>query len=170
MTSPLFSVRTKRAINEEQNYETCSYLGKGKEITLSIPKRDNRRALFQDMIAKIGQMDDQVFNRLVSNVITRLNQDDEFNDIDNQRIIFLLRLLRNNPDKIENMIIGKNDYFKALYTSECTLNGKWFPGCLVVEIIRLILGLVIIIYVVLTMIYDCGWGPETSYYSNCMEC
>ena len=43
--SPLFSVRSSRAIDEESKDIVCDYVGKEEELVLSIPKRDNQQFL-----------------------------------------------------------------------------------------------------------------------------
>ncbi|UCD14590.1 MAG: hypothetical protein JSW60_04005 [Thermoplasmatales archaeon] len=39
--SPRFTVRTKRAIDEESKDLTCDYVGKGEEIIIPLPKRND---------------------------------------------------------------------------------------------------------------------------------
>jgi len=147
VSSPLFSIRSKRAINGEQNYETCSYIGIGKEIKISIPKRDNKKALIQDFIVRINQMDYVSFKKLVTNVITRLNRGDESNDIDVHRLLLALHLLRTHPDKVQDYIIARNnDYSEAETSSDCTFGGKWFPGCYFYTILGLLIALVGLLY------------------------
>jgi len=70
--SPLFAVRSSRAINEESKEFTCDYVGKGEEIVLSIPKRDDRTESLQKFIDIIGKMDDKTFNIFVRLVINRI--------------------------------------------------------------------------------------------------
>ena len=63
--SPLFTVRSSRAIDKESKDLTCDYVGKGEESVLSIPKRDGRIALVQKFIDRISKMDDETFHRLI---------------------------------------------------------------------------------------------------------
>ena len=146
VSSPLFSIRTKRAINEEQEFETGSYLGKGKELPISIPKRDTKKAMIQNFIVRINQMDDKTFNKLVNNIITHINQDDNSHKYNARRIILTLNILRYNPKMIlDNINIEKNEQF----TSHCTIDGMWIPGCHIMEFLELIfiyiVGLIILI-------------------------
>ena len=48
--SPLFNVRAKRAINQEDDGLTCDYVGKGEEDIISIPKIDNKYSLIKRLI------------------------------------------------------------------------------------------------------------------------
>ena len=71
--SPLFTVRSSRAIDEESRDLNCDYVGKGEESVLSIPKRDSKTASFQKFIDRISKMDDETFHRLIQ--FTRENSD-----------------------------------------------------------------------------------------------
>jgi len=159
-TSPLFSIRNKRAINEKQNYETCSYLGKGKEIEITLPKRNNEKALIQDLIAKINEMDDKSFNKLVINFITRLNQDDNSHNYNARKIILSLNLLRNLPNKMvqDNIYNDKNNYFKAKLTSDCTVDGNSFPGCYLYYYIMLFVWIALMLKGIISIyLPNCPW-------------
>jgi len=84
--SPLFNVRSDRAVNKEGKDITCDYVGKGEESVLSIPKRDNRTALLQRFIDIIIGMDDATFNRFLKfafNQIQNNNQQEviEINEV-----------------------------------------------------------------------------------------
>ena len=50
--SPLFSVRTNRAIGEETKVLTCKYIGKG--ITLPFPARDDKTVLTQKVMIELA--------------------------------------------------------------------------------------------------------------------
>ena len=70
--SPLFSLRSQRAIDEESKDLTCDYVGKGKEVTIPLPKRGDRTESLQKFIDIIGKMDDKTFNIFVRLVINRI--------------------------------------------------------------------------------------------------
>ena len=50
--SPLFNIRSSRAIDEKSEGLSCAYVGKGEEIFLSIPKRNSRIEFIEKMIEK----------------------------------------------------------------------------------------------------------------------
>jgi hypothetical protein len=69
--SPLFSIRTNTATNNEKNRViTFDYLGKGLNA-IPFPLRDNRTALLQKVIGIIQKMDDKKFNRFQSLILSR---------------------------------------------------------------------------------------------------
>ena len=72
--SPLFSVRSKRVLNQEQEITPNNYLGKDKDIGFSIPKRDNEQEILQRIMNMITKMDDRAFNKFINSVIERIYQ------------------------------------------------------------------------------------------------
>jgi len=62
--SPLFTVRTKNAINEKQDALTCEYVRKDKGFTIPLPTLDNRNALLQKLINRIRNLDRESLNKL----------------------------------------------------------------------------------------------------------
>ncbi len=80
--SPLFSVRSKRAIDEESKDLTCDYVGKGEKSILSIPKRNDRTALQQKFIDRISKMDEETFNRFKNLVIGELHKNNAIKEMD----------------------------------------------------------------------------------------
>jgi hypothetical protein len=86
--SPLFNIRSSRAIDEESEDLSCDYLGSGNSINLLIPERDDKIELIQKAIESIRKMDDKTFKRFVEIVVYHRNID-----------ITLLKLLRSEPIK-----------------------------------------------------------------------
>ncbi len=73
--SPLFTVRSTRAIDEESEDLSCDYVGKGEESDLSIPKRDNINALLQKVMNRIRKMNYNEMKRLNDNIINYIQRD-----------------------------------------------------------------------------------------------
>ena len=63
--SPLFTIRSSRAIDEESKDLSCDYVGKGEEIILSFPKRDEKKVLLQKFINRIRKMNDEELDNLI---------------------------------------------------------------------------------------------------------
>ena len=72
--SPLFSIRTKRAINEESNGIAWDYVGKDKDITIPFPTFNSRNTLLQKVIDTISRMDDETFNRFKISVFEQIRK------------------------------------------------------------------------------------------------
>jgi len=90
--SPLFAVRSSRAIDEESKDLTCDYVGKGN--TFLIPRRDGKTSIINKLIGIIKNMDDSTYNRFVRRVSTRCN-------VDNKDVNEILQLIRNNPKNLK---------------------------------------------------------------------
>jgi hypothetical protein len=115
--SPLFTVRTNRAIGKESKDLTCKYVGKG--ITLPFPKRDDRVVMFQKVIDSISKMDDEAFERFIAHIINNAQKDKGFNGVNPNKIRGALYLLRNSdkPIPIFNSDTGNktfNNGFKGI--------------------------------------------------------
>ena len=82
--SPLFNIRTNRAIDEEGEDLRCEYVGKGEEINILILKIDDKIALFQKVMDKISKMDDETNYRFFYQIRDnpgRINLDINHNSI-----------------------------------------------------------------------------------------
>jgi len=94
--SPLFNIRSSRAIDEESEGLSCEYVGRG-EDGLSIPKRDGRILLIHKITSEISEMDDTTFDRFLDLVINRLELEGTFDDEKINGLISFLEQIRNEP-------------------------------------------------------------------------
>jgi len=88
--SPLFTVRTSRAIDEESKGLSCDYVGKGEDITISLPTYNNRNTQLQKVIDVISKMDDTIFKGFLNLIINQIQKDDEQEDVNINKIVPLL--------------------------------------------------------------------------------
>ena len=65
--SPLFKVRTNRAIGGESKILTSNYFGRGN--TLPFPKRDDKAVMIQKVVDGIRTMDDKTFESFITSLI-----------------------------------------------------------------------------------------------------
>jgi hypothetical protein len=166
--SPLFSERTKRAINEENdNVLTSNYLGKG-QYSIPFPVRDNRTELIRKFIDQIKAMDDDTFDRFVNNVVNQINHRDTLKGIDAKEIVKELRQVR---ESTQNIIVDENandsdEPYSFRFNFVPTI--CWFPGCLVLTVPLFMIYAIFVIIIILllglatlaTCSYIC-WGPPT---------
>jgi len=89
--SPLFSIRTSRAIDEESKDLACDYVGKGEESVLSIPKRNDTKIEIEKVLDILTKIDDKTFNNFIKKII----QDKRVKDREIQTITKALFHLRN---------------------------------------------------------------------------
>jgi len=78
-SSPLFTVRSSRAIGEESKDFTCDYVGKGN--TFLIPKRDDKIVLVQRFIDIISKIDESSRTRLKDLIMNNPNQNTEIDKL-----------------------------------------------------------------------------------------
>jgi len=146
--SPLFSVRSKRAIDEETEDLTCDYVGNGEESILSIPKRnDGARSLkkAQRLIDIISRMDNKTFVRFLNLLTNQILKKNEHDNLNINEVTITIKKLRNNPDKIILDNSDKNYNFFTwnnliIFPTIC-----WFPGCIPVLILLIPLALIVIL-------------------------
>jgi hypothetical protein len=107
--SPLFSVRTQRATNQQQNIITSQYLGEGKENLLQFPSRDNKTEQMNRAIEYISKMDDKTFAWFTELCIQKVRQENNLKDISPNEIIQILQLLKINPEIIVQSLTNRNN-------------------------------------------------------------
>jgi hypothetical protein len=74
-SSPLFNIRSSRAINQDGKGFTIDYVGKGEESGLTVPNRDNQQYMLDNLINMIRKMDDKTYDRFIE-VVQQSNNDD----------------------------------------------------------------------------------------------
>jgi hypothetical protein len=165
--SPLFSMRTKRAINQASgNILTSDYIGKELGNLLQFPIRDNRTESLIKAIAIISKMDDKTFERLTELCIQRAKQDKTLSDTTPIYIAQMLHQFRTKPETILNSFIRGNnpDMTSSPFYTSCYTVCHWFPGCIpIVMIFQIISFIVYTIYYILVVLVT-----QTSLQTVCM--
>jgi hypothetical protein len=106
--SPLFKVRTNRAIGEESKDISCKYVGKG--ITLPFPERDDRAIMVQKVIDRVRKMDDKTFEKFIAYIIHHVQKDKRFNGENTEEIRETFNLLRISDKPIPMFDDGSNNH------------------------------------------------------------
>jgi hypothetical protein len=96
VSSPLFQVRTQRAVEQDSSGLNCAYIGQGD--TFLLPRRDSNIKKLQLVVERIQGMDDDTFNWFVEQVayryqIHRNEMKTSFNEM-----ITVLYQIRDNPE------------------------------------------------------------------------
>lgn len=95
--SPLFSIRTKRAVDEEQEISDSDYLGKGKSIPIVPTKEDSETSSLLVFINAITRMDDKTFNCFLNLIFSHLKDKPNIDDETINEIAPLFEQLRSGP-------------------------------------------------------------------------
>ena len=124
--SPLFNIRTSRAIDRDSEDLSCDYVGKGVESNILFPKQDERTILIQKVIELISNMGNKEFN--------------EFKDfIKNQKFW-------ENSIKYEGLT--DNIIIREKFQTNVITICYWVPNCILTRIfatIAIVLGVILLI-------------------------
>jgi len=153
--SPLFNIRSSRAIDVESKGLRREYVGKGEESILSFPQRDNKIKLIHNFIDNFQKMDDLTFNRFINLIINKLQYANEFKNVNINELIIYFNQLRNNPEFIDIDYGINNMKFTMEEPTDCwerecftycsSLTICWFPGCIPAYILFLITAILLLL-------------------------
>lgn len=143
-SSPLFNVRTNRAIGEQSTVIHRQYINKG--ISLWFPTQDEKTIVAQEIVDGIRRMDEQSFEKFITVVIMSLQKDKRFNDVNFRQIRDALYLLRNSDESVMQFNI-EIDYDFPLQTiasncftfAICPLT-IGLPNCVTVSLCEVTVG------------------------------
>lgn len=139
--SPLFNVRTLRAIKKDSNDATCNYIGKGELINLYF--REVNLRIENILFNAINSMSDITFTRFVNFIIYHLN-----NGVNSQDVFHALKKIKDKPKMVRDDIILESYDSPQFPTGDvflCTMGGVWGPGCYIWEIIDTIITIILLI-------------------------
>ena len=92
--SPLFNIRSSRAIDEDNQELSCEYVGKGEESVFSIPKLKNENEIIEQVVDVICKMDGKTF----SNLVARIMNQEQMSDKETSDVLQALYHIRGNPN------------------------------------------------------------------------
>ena len=154
--SPLFSIRTKRAMNQQQNIITSQYLGREKSYNLLLLSRPNETSIVYKIINVIQNMNDASFERFVKLVVDRFLKQEKFEEISVKLFIKELYQIRNDAQAfMKNKIIQSDSWTWFSSPTLC-----WFPGCFLLGIVG---GIAIFSFL---LIYVILFGPFPTTQTN----
>ena len=149
--SPLFNIRTSRAIDEESKDITCDYIGKGETIAIPLSGRYNKSELLKEFLIYIDRLENNKFYKFLFLGIKKWDNTNKINNNDILMIIDKLKNIKDNPFEIE----------KQPTTGGCTLLVtvcEWIPFCIPYIIIGIIsIYIFAILAKILRLTYMCPW-------------
>ena len=154
--SPLFNIRSSRAINEESKGLTSEYVGKDNSVITYPSKLDSKGTQITEVINRISKMSDKAYSRFIAFIISQLQNKDKLKIINSKALILTLNRYRNLPvleRNFNNFDIDDPLIFSASDPIYCTAGGVWGPGCWIWELINLIVAIIAIIDVVFYTIF-----------------
>jgi hypothetical protein len=170
--SPLFNIRTQRAINRESRDFTCDYVGKSKEIIIPLSQPDKRIKIIFKFIESISKMDENTFNKFIDYGIDYITNDNKIKNKYIAEILFSFRYIRSNPEDMKMYIINENGELDSkieLKQQQYTIDEEWMPGCLLALIVyMLFIYPILIVFIALSALRDCFHSIGTE--SGCCPC
>ena len=100
LNSPLFGIRTSRAVNKESKDLRCYYFGKGEETDISLSSRMNIAEQSHKVIDIISKMSDKAFSRFVARIMLNLKYQGQKDKSDVLQALFYIR---KNPNIIRRL-------------------------------------------------------------------
>jgi len=155
--SPLFNIRSGRAIDEESEELSCEYVGKGDGINIHLSSILKRTEQIQKVIEIIDKIDDKTYNNLVTQIINHLKNQEQMSEKEILVKLQVLQHIRVNKNDIKYYITKNNPIPKTQEYNTCF----WYPGCFIIEAIIFIVGFIYWLYY-LIFIYDgesINWHP-----------
>ncbi|UCF13426.1 MAG: hypothetical protein JSW06_03995 [Thermoplasmatales archaeon] len=134
--SPLFNIRSSKAIGKERKDIDSNYIGMGVENVLSIPKRESETSRTQKAIDIINYMDDKAFSKFVARIIFRLKNQEQMTSKEISETLQNLYYLRENQNDMK--YFDPKNIPKAETTEKFSCD--WFPGCNLILTIIFILA------------------------------
>jgi hypothetical protein len=162
--SPLFDTRTNRAIEQDKSLYSNDYIGKGEEIKIYFPKKDNEKELLCKYIELINQMDKKAFNNLKTVVVSQVNKDEELREIGIHNVLLAINLMRIYPDEVKKQILNEGENAPREYTRYYSFC-EWFPGCFLLQTISVIIG--ITLQILLQILYKIDGYISRNYPTQC---
>ncbi len=151
--SPLFSVRSKRAIGQEQKDITTDYLGHGEETDIQFSSRIERAEQVQKAVNIISKMSDRAFSNLVARIILNLKNREQMTDKEISNALKDIQHIRENPNSMKYYDTENVHRDETSGYSLC----RWFPGCSILDILFRIVASIIGF---ITSLFNCY--PPTS--------
>ena len=105
--SPLFTIRSSRAIDEESKDLTCDYVGKGNNVVIPFLTRTRTKPI-QKFMQRIRTMDDKRFDRFLVLVKSKLINYDN-TEMNIFEVTESLKYLRENENLMKNYKINRKD-------------------------------------------------------------
>jgi hypothetical protein len=122
--SPLFSVRTQRASNQQIGIFKSDYLGKGREINLDISRKDIKEEYIDKIINLFIRMDAESFNKFVNRFIFLFHQNGVSNlKVTDREIKDTLYQIKNNPEILKKyyLLMQEKGILERTFDNICLL-------------------------------------------------
>jgi hypothetical protein len=146
--SPLFNIRTNKALNKNTNTLDSNYVGKNNEIFYKFPdtRQDKDKKKIVSIIEIISLMNDNDFEKLCKKITYKMINHMGFLGTYRQELINVIKELRNNPELCNIYLNEKTDNDFTLnvgkFISESPLSGELFFLLILIGLLVTLLDLI----------------------------
>ncbi len=147
--SPLFNIRSNRAIDKESKDLTCDYVGKGEEITISLPQYD-KTDILQKFINLIEGMDETKINEII---FYGINMFHNINNIREGQILKIIQNIKNIREENNQPINLKNSHMETIEIKYNYFTTIPLVYCFINKLALAIIIIIIIIYCIISLFY-----------------
>ena len=109
IASPLFGIRTNRAINKEQDVITSDYIGKGKATNILLPRMKDKTELVEKFVNFIRDMDEQSLDNFANKISIKLESDDMYSDVKRSDVKEAVYFISENPELSKGFLLQDNE-------------------------------------------------------------
>ena len=142
--SPLFKIRTDKAIGRQAKVLHCEY--KSEDISIPNLHRIENLNMIQKIIDRISAMDYRTFDNFIDYIIDSAKKNKKLNDLDSDNIREAISLLRNSR-KSTFFILRDSLFFESEYRfREFFVNTFSEPFCFIKNILVFIVRIMLKIY------------------------
>jgi len=153
-SSPLFAIRTQRAIGTQNtDLLKTSYPGKEKISLKFLMKSKEMKEQLYEAIDGIYGMSNKSFNQFVNNVDKKLCEQKDITEEDILSLLDLFRIAREKPDAVKLLASNemKNNSLKNMHTVTCYT--IYFGNCPLYDLLVMILILTFPIWYPIYLLY-----------------
>ncbi len=161
--SPLFTVRSSRALDVDSKDLSYNYVGKGGEIQISILPRTNRISLFLNDFANNNKIKYDKLKQFLINSNNKFYQEKIYRD-DNSIQELLTTLYQQNKD----IIVEDNKVVFGTLTTNLYTICVWFPGCVPYMFIAGTYALFLVVFLIYLKISGFTSDPCLTVYIPCV--
>ena len=147
--SPLFTIRSSRAIDEESKGLTSNYIGIGKPIKFILPERDSNNELLQKVINLFKNMNEKSSDRIILLVIHKMHEEGKIDDRDIQKTYNIFKQIIDGNNIYTNYLDDSNPLPE---TTVISIGECYFPFCTIYNVFWILLIIFVMVFFGFTLV------------------
>jgi len=170
--SPLFSVRTTRAIHQKENVIKSNYLGKDSDVNFFKSKIDDINSTVHRFLDMVCKMDMPEVDKLITNYMKKLSLKNEKLTVNKEMLLLNLKQIQENNFKLTKFNFDFVKKYLPKSSEEEPSIGNWQAGCIVSNFIIGVLAILALIFLlsfclISAFVRTCFAGYATCTFTSC---